>query len=80
MLLRKTLIQTKNILIYNNTWNGSPNNIEIDKKSYEAIFISYIAYETPDRAKSFHIIFNQISGYIDDNNGTYLTLFYCWWQ
>ena len=53
-------------------------NIKLDTKSYNDILIFYIVYETIDGVKTFYINFNEISGYIEDDNGSeFLTLIRC---
>ena len=53
-------------------------NIKIDTKSYKDILIFYIVYETIDGVTTLYINFNEINGYIEDDNGSkYLTLIRC---
>ena len=53
-------------------------NIKLDTKSYNDILIFYIVYETIDGVKTFYINFNEINGYIEDDNGSeFLTLIRC---
>ena len=53
-------------------------NIKIDTKSYKDILIFYIVYETIDGVTTLYINFNEINGYIEDDNGSkYLILIRC---
>ena len=49
--------------------NFYSQNIKVNKKSYKSILIFYIRYKAPNGVKPLNIIFNEINGYIEDNNG-----------
>ena len=66
-----------------NVKNFDPNNIKMDEKSYKNIFIYYIGYVTIKDSKyvkiynvyPLYLIFSNVNGYIEENNGNkYLTL------
>ena len=63
--------------------NFNPNNIKIDEKSYNNIFIYYIGYVTRKDSKHVKInsenplslIINKMNGYFEESNrNKYLTL------
>ena len=54
------------------------DNVLIDEKSYENIFIYDVYYKTLIASKPLHIRFNEIDGFVRIYNGTrYLVLFSC---
>ena len=63
--------------------NFNPNNIKIDEKSYNNIFIYYIGYVTRKDSKHvkinsenpLYLIINKMNGYFEESNrNKYLTL------
>ena len=60
-----------------NIKNFDPNNIKVDEKLYENIFIYYIAYVTIADSKyvkfnsvnTFYLIFIKMNGYFEEING-----------
>ena len=84
--VKNTDIKYRTCYLFNDAFNlkyFDPNNIKIDKKSYKNILIYYIWYVTIkdskyvniDSVNPLYLIFRNMSGYFEENNGNkYLAL------